>query len=134
MEAVSLSRTLLETKGYAENATMLRRMIPAATRSIGQDHYLTLKLRWYFACTRVEPANATLEDMVEAEKDLAIVAKTWRRIFGDANDEMRDVMSCLRTTRKTIEDKAAAELASLEVAPAETVDLDLGSDCDIEVD
>ena len=83
---------------------------------------------------RVEPANATLEDMVEAEKDLAIVAKTWRRIFGDANDEMRDVMSCLRTTRKTIEDKAAAELASLEVAPAETVDLDLGSDCDIEVD
>ena len=109
-------------------------MIPAATRSIGRDHYLTLKLRWYFACTRVEPANATLEDMVEAEKDLAIVAKTWRRIFGDANDEMRDVMSCLRTTRKTIEDKAAAELASLEVAPAETVNLDLGSDCDIEVD
>ena len=47
---------------------------------------------------------------------------------------MRDVMSCLRTTRKTIEDKAAAELASLEVAPAEIVDLDLGSDCDIEVD
>ena len=134
LEAVSLSRTLLETKGYAENATMLRRMIPAATRSIGRDHYLTLKLRWYFACTRVEPANATLEDMVEAEKDLAIVAKTWRRIFGDANDEMRDVMSCLRTTRKTIEDKAAAELASLEVAPAETVDLDLGSDCDVGID
>ena len=36
--------------------------------------------------------------------------------------------------RKTLEEKAAAELGSLEVAPAETVDLDLGSDCDIEVD
>ena len=33
-----------------------------------------------------------------------------------------------------IEDKAAAELASLEVAPAETISCDLDSDCDIEVD
>ena len=113
---------------------MLRRMIPAATRCMGRDHYLTLKLRWYFAVSRAKLASATLEDMVEAEKDLAIVAKTWRRIFGDANDEMRDVMSCLRTIRKGIEDKAAAELASLEVAPAETISCDLDSDCDIEVD
>ena len=60
--------------------------------------------------------------------------KTWRRILGDGNDEMRDVMSCLRTIRKGIEDKAAAELASLEVAPAETISCDLDSDCDIEVD
>ena len=72
--------------------------------------------------------------MVEAEKDMALVAKTWRRILGDANEEKRHVDHCLWAMRKTIEDKAAAELASLEVAPAETVDLDLGSDCDIEVD
>ena len=101
---------------------------------MGRDHYLTLKLRWYFAVSRAKLASATLEDMVEAEKDMALVAKTWRRILGDANEEKRHVDHCLWAMRKTIEDKAAAELASLEVAPAETISCDLDSDCDIEVD
>ena len=113
---------------------MLRRMIPAATRCMGRDHYLTLKLRWYFAVSRAKLASATLEDMVEAEKDMALVAKTWRRILGDANEEKRHVDHCLWAMRKTLEEKAAAELGSLEVAPAETVDLDLGSDCDVGID
>ena len=62
------------------------------------------------------------------------VAEAVEACADDGNDEMRDVMSCLRTIRKGIEDKAAAELASLEVAPAETISCDLDSDCDIEVD
>ena len=63
-----------------------------------------------------------------------IYRKAWRRILGDANEEKRHVDHCLWAMRKTLEEKAAAELGSLEVAPAETVDLELDSDCDVGID
>ena len=64
--ASNYALSLLQQQRYTEARSLLRKEIPVARRVIGEDHEITLSMRWHSARALYEDDGATLDDLGEA--------------------------------------------------------------------
>ena len=80
----------------------MRRTIPVARRVLGENHEMTLRMRWQYVISLHDDDRATLADHREAVETLDSVAKSWKRVFGESHPETQKVQSALATARKKL--------------------------------
>ena len=84
-QAISVSLMLSKLGRYAEMADFVRPETALARRVLGDEHEITLRLRYHYAQGRLEGAAATgisLADFAEAKADIEDVHLRTKRIFG----------------------------------------------------
>ena len=85
--------------------------MPVARRVLGENHDLTLKMRWVYAEALYEDDSATLDDLREAVTTLEDDGTDARRVLGGAHPIAVDIEGDLRNARATSRD-APAEATS----------------------
>ena len=89
-------------KGFEEAKPMLRKVIPVARRVLGEDHDLTLSLRWIYANTLSMSESATIADLSEAVTTLESVMMSYKRVFGESHPETPKLQNALKSARATL--------------------------------
>ena len=93
---------LRETGNKPEAKKLLRARIPVAERSLGREHYIYLRLRWLYANSLCDAADATLDDLVQAEALLDDTYTRFRRIMGGGHPDTPRIHKRLLDTRKKL--------------------------------
>ena len=88
---------------------MMRRTIPVARRVLGENHEMTLRMRWQYVISLHDDDCATLADHREAVETLDSVARSWKRVFGESHPETPRVQNALATAREKLARAAASE-------------------------
>ena len=60
-------------------------MIPVARRVLGENHHITLRMRWVYALSLYSDPAATLDDLREAVTTLEDAGRIARRVLGGAH-------------------------------------------------
>ena len=101
---------------FKEAKALMRRTVPVARRNLGEEHRITLKIRWNYARSLYKPAErgrrnagATLDDLREAVETLAETEPIARRVLGSAHPDTEGIEDNLRHAR--------AALAARETPP-----------------
>ena len=76
--------------------------MPVARRVLGEDHQLTLSLRWTYASTLSHSESATVADLSEAVTTLESVAMSYKRVMGTSHPQTSRVQNVLNTARTTL--------------------------------
>ena len=84
-EANNYAWDLLQLRRFEEAKTLLRKIMPAARRVLGESRELTLLVRWNYAQTLYKDDGATLDDLREAVTTGEDIARIARRVLGDAH-------------------------------------------------
>ena len=91
--ASNYALSLLQQQRYTEARSLLRKEIPVARRVIGEDHEITLSMRWHSARALYEDDGATLDDLGEAVTTLEDVERIARRVFGSEHPHLQFIDS-----------------------------------------
>ena len=73
--------------------------MPVVRRVFGEEHGLTLKMRWNYAGALCKDPAATLDDLRETVTTLEDVAPTARRVLGGAHPTTTGIEKSLRNAR-----------------------------------
>ena len=73
-----------------------------ARRVIGEDHEITLSMRWHSARALYEDDGATLDDLGEAVTTLEDVERIARRVFGSTHPHLHFIERYLRNARAAL--------------------------------
>ena len=92
--------------------SLMRKMMPVARRVLGESDTVTLKMRWIYAKGLIRNDGATLADLREAVQTLESVAKSWKRVFGQAHPETPKVQGALKEAREALAERLAASADS----------------------
>ena len=84
-EANNYTGTLLKLRRFEEAKSLLRKTIPVARRVLGENHNLTLMMKWNYALALYQYADATLDDLREAVNTLEETERTARHVLGGAH-------------------------------------------------
>lgn len=84
-EASNLAHLLIRLQHFEEAKSLMRKMIPVARRTLGDDHRVTLGMGGIYAQTVYKDTCATLDDLREAAETLADTARVARRVLGCAH-------------------------------------------------
>ena len=102
-EANNYAMSLVVLKLFEEAKSLLLKTMPVARRVLGEEHKVTLKLRWIYAAALYRDDGATFEDLREAVTRLEELERTARRVLGGAHpltevieDSLRDARAALR--------------------------------------
>ncbi len=98
-EAFNYTTSLVSLKRYAEAKSLSQKTISVARRVLGEDHGLTLKLRWNYAAALHSDTAATLDDLREAVIRLEDLERTARRVMGGAHPLATGIKTALRQVR-----------------------------------
>ena len=102
--ALGLVQSLIKTKNYAEARTFIRERMEES-RGLGDEHQVNLKLRHGLSRAIVRDGDITSrETLEEAEKILADLLRTTRRVLGPAYPEVVEQERELKLTREWIRD------------------------------
>ncbi len=101
-EAFNYTTSLVSLKRYAEAKSLSQKMISVARRVLGEDHGLTLKLRWNYAAALLNDTSATLDDLREAVTTLEDAERTARRVLGGAHPMVGKIERNLRESRSVL--------------------------------
>ena len=77
--------TLCQLKRFEEAKALVLKTMPVARRVLGDDHDLTLTLRWTYAEVLYKDDGATLGDFREAVTTLECLERIARRVLGSAH-------------------------------------------------
>ena len=77
-------------------------MTPVARRVFGENHDLTLKMRWNYAEALCEDPSATFDDLREAVTEHEELERTARRVLGGAHPTTRGIEKTLRRSRAAL--------------------------------
>ena len=94
--------SLIGLERFEEAKSVLRKIIPAARRVLGESNELALKMRWYYAQALYLDDGATLEDLREAVTTLEETARTARRVLGGAHPITAQIEVGLRESRAVV--------------------------------
>jgi hypothetical protein len=94
--------SLIGLERFEEAKSVLRKIIPAARRVLGESNELALKMRWYYAQALYLDDGATLEDLREAVTTLEETARTARRVLGGAHPLTALIERNLRAARAAL--------------------------------
>ena len=97
--ALNYSLSLTDLRRYQEAKSLLREKVPVARRVLGENHNVTLNLRWYYAGALYQDPAATLDDIREALTMLEETEPIARRVLGGANPVVVGIEHDLRVYR-----------------------------------
>ena len=103
IEANNYAWGLVDTSRFEEAKCLLRKTVPVARRIFGEDHRVTLKMRWVYAKALYKVDDATLDDLREAVTTLEDIQRIARRVFGGAHPLTTDIGHDLRNARAALE-------------------------------
>ena len=106
--ANNYASSLNRLQRFNEAKSLLRKTMPVARRVLGENHNITLRMRWAYARTLYRAEGATLDDLREAVTALESVAKAWKRVLGAAHPDTSDVQSALAFARNRLARAVAA--------------------------
>ena len=90
------------TRNTAEAIKLLSEKIPDAKRALGDDHNVTLSMRWKYATALCSPGdlNYDINDINEGIKVLENVVRHSQRVLGPGNPNVRDMKGSLAEARR----------------------------------
>ena len=91
--------SLIRLERFEETKALLLRTLPAARRTLGESHDLTLSMRSMYANVLYANPSATLDDLREAVETLEETEPIVRRILGGANPTLVPIVRALRAAR-----------------------------------
>ena len=94
--------TLCQLKRFEEAKALVLKTMPVARRVLGDDHDLTLKLRWTYAEVLYKADGATLNDLREAVATLEDAERIARRVLGGAHPITAGMGGGLRDARAAL--------------------------------
>ena len=101
--AFNYANTLTELDRSLEEAkSVLRKMMPAARRILGEGNRLTLKMRSLYAAALCQDPTATLDDLREALATFEETERTARRVLGGAHPTTAGIEDHLRNARAAL--------------------------------
>ena len=100
--ANNYASSLHHMKRFEEARWLLRKTMPVARRVLGDNHEMTLKMRWIYARVLYLDEGASLDDRREAVATLESVAHSWKRIFGPAHPETPKAQEALKEAREAL--------------------------------
>ena len=106
---------------FEEAKSVLRKIIPAARRVLGESHELTFKLTWIYGQVLYGGPAATSENLREAVKTLEEIAQTAQRVLGTTNPITVGIGQSLRQARAVLRARAEKEKLMKEVNVTEDV-------------
>ena len=80
----------------------MRKMMPVARRVIGENHQLTLMMRWAYARALCEDNSATLDDLRGSVTTLEETERMARRVLGGAHPDTVAIENSLRNAREAL--------------------------------
>ena len=85
-------------KRFEEAKTLLRKTVPVARRTLGENARITLKMQWVYAAALFNDTDATLDDLREAvttlEERMAGAGACWWRAPDHAGIERDLHLTC----------------------------------------
>ena len=93
---------LSDLERFEEAKSMLRKSLPVARRVLGQDDYLTLRMRWFYARALYRADGATLDDLREAVNTLEETERTARRVLSGAHPHVEGMKEDLQSARAAL--------------------------------
>ena len=87
---------------FKEAKSLLRKTMPVARRSLGEDHITTLRMRLNYAHSLYEDDSATLDDLREAVTSLKELAPYARRTLGGMHPTTGLIEESLRDARAAL--------------------------------
>ena len=96
------TNSLVNLKRCEEAKTFLRRPLSVARRVLGENHDLTLTMRWIYAAAHYKDAGASLDDLGEAMNTLEDVGRIGRRVLGGAHPTTARTEGDLRNVRAAL--------------------------------
>ena len=87
-----------------------------ARRVLGENHILTLKLRWKYAQSLFLDTDATLDDLREAVMTLEEIEMTARRVLGGAHPLTEKIEGALRTSRGVLAVREGDDVCAVRAA------------------
>ena len=106
--ASNYASSLNRLEHFEEVKLVLHKTMPVARRVLGECDRLTLKMRWTYAMALYMDTGATLDALREAVATLESVAKSWKRVFGQADPETPSLLYTLAAAHKVLAARAAA--------------------------
>jgi hypothetical protein len=100
--AYNCASSLFGLERFEETKALMRKPMPVARRVLGDCHDLTLKMRGVYANVLFADPGATLDDLREAVETLEDIKRIARRVLGDANPTVRQIVRALRNARETL--------------------------------
>ena len=73
-----------------------------ARRVLGDDHRLTLRLRWHYARALYENTSATLDDLRDAVTTLEDTDRTARQVLGSTHPTAVGIETSVRDAREVL--------------------------------
>ena len=118
--ANNYATTLLALKRFEEAKSLLRKMMAVARRVVGENHELTLRMKWNYAEALYSDDDATLGDLHEAVTTLEETERTARRVLGGAHPLTKGIERALRESRAALSarDDVSAVRGALEAMNA----------------
>ncbi len=83
--------------------------MPVARRDLGEEHNLTLKIRWNFGGALYKDPAATLDDLREAVTTLEDVARIARRVLGGSHPTVVEFERTLLDARPALRAREAGK-------------------------
>ena len=80
----------------------MRKIMPRALRVLGEEHRLTLEMRWCCAALLYKDDAATLDDLREAVTTLEDTARIARRVLGGVHPLTGGIESALERSREAL--------------------------------
>ena len=116
--AVNYGSALLSPGRFEETKSSSKKILPVARRVLGENHQLTLTIRFAYGVALYQDDGATLDDVREAVTTLEETERTARRVLGGAHPVTTWIESSLRDARAAL---AARELQDLEISRTVTL-------------
>ena len=113
VDTLNLALALRKTGNKPEAKELLRARIPVAERSLGRENYVYFRLRWTYAKSLADAADATLDDVVQAEALLDDTYTRFRRVMGDRHPDTPRIHEILLAMREALSEVLARAPASL---------------------
>ena len=100
--ANNYAAALVGLQRFEEAKALVLKTMPVARRVLGDDHNLTLKLRWAYAEVLYKDDCATLADLREAVTTLEDTERIARRVLGGAHPVTEGIEDDLRDARAAL--------------------------------
>ena len=105
ISANNYADSLIQLQRYKTVMSLLRKSLPIARRVLGENHHLTLRMRFNYARALHQDPAATLDDRRESVTTLEDAERTARRVFGGAHPFVEQVEHFLRESRGLLHKK-----------------------------
>ena len=100
--AVNYGSALLSLGRFEETKSSSKKILPVARRVLGENHQLTLTIRFAYGVALYQDDGATLDDVREAVTTLDDTERTARRVLGGAHPTVVSIGEARRDSQAAL--------------------------------